>query len=493
MRNCVYCQGMLDPASLRCQTCGRDQPTLPSAEPIPSPMPSGALTKRCPTCGEALPTQAHFCGRCGQSFGLEAESEPEQHRSSTFIQPIIGIEPEAASSLPGASATPQSGTPTVPGAAAGPQTSAPGVVSTPAGPQSGAPTVPTAPTGPQSGAPGVSRAPVKPPDLQSVGQATKALQGVGKGAARGLRGKLLGTTLSKVIAGALAVVVAGAAATGAYAIFRPKPQPVLQVQSAYHVGATPAGAVATTLRISGQAFASTSAITFLLDGRPAPGARQARSDGQGNLRADLTITDAWPLGTHTLTARDAQGNTAAQGAKIAVVAPGSAHTPGLNGAPPDDASFKIMVFPYKGNTSESFDPLMPFTDLEPWTLTVTSHPDSLGGIVCGSFDDGQVHSGGRNLRHSFTATCSGTYQGGKLIFSETITQHYGSGNGITCTYTDSPLSTEQFSGTFTNSTTISGTFTIPAHHEHISCSIGPTDFNVAATSGSWTGTITNGP
>jgi len=447
-------------------------------------MPSGALTKRCPTCGEELPAQARFCGRCGQSFALEAEAEPEQ-RSSTFIQPIIGIESEAAVSLPGVGAAPQSGTPTVPGAAAAPQSSAPGVSNVPAGPQSGAPTVPTAPTGPQSGAPGVPSAPIKPPDLQSVGQATKALQGMGKGAAHSLPGKLLGTTLSKVIAGVLAVVVVGAAATGAYAIFHPKPQPVLQVQSAYHLGATPAGAAATTLRISGQAFASQSAITFLLDGRPAPGARQGHSDGQGNLRADLTITTAWPLGTHTLTARDAQGNVTAQGAKIAIVAQGAAHTPGPNGAPPDDASFTFTA-QFVGGGSY-YEPIL-----------VTSHPGSASATVCGMYDDGQPHTFNFSppAITTYVTTCSGSYQGGKLSYTETFLRMQSTGPGVVCTVKNTPLLSTHFEGTFISPTEISGTETEPAYTQTNICTFGGKTRSVnifhAAFTGPWTGKITSG-
>jgi hypothetical protein len=268
--DCVYCRGTLDPATLRCQNCGRDQPTVPSTAPIPAP--SGALTRHCPTCGDVLPIQARFCGRCGQPSGPLPQPEAE-HRSGHLIEPGVGAEAEQIANpphLPSAPAAAQSGAPTVPNAPADPQTGAPsvphasagsagapgvphvpaglqsgtqGVSSTLAGPQSGAPGIPSAPAGPQSGAPGVPGAPAGPqagaptvpgapagpqtgapavPKAPVSGPGTNTLRRLGRWTRGGRHAHLLKTRGAKIIA--VSVVTATVAATGAALILtRPHP------------------------------------------------------------------------------------------------------------------------------------------------------------------------------------------------------------------------------------------------------------------------------
>src|SRR5579871_2920920 len=121
------------------------------------------------------------------------------------------------------------------------------------------------------------------------------------------------------------------------------PSPGTAVTSRYHVGATLAGAADTSLHISGAGFATNSAITFLLDGASAPGAPRAQSNSSGQVQADLKIGAGWSVGKHTLTARDAQGETAANGVIITVVPQGEAMTPGPHNAPSDSQTFSFTA------------------------------------------------------------------------------------------------------------------------------------------------------
>src|SRR5207302_1057416 len=171
-----------------------------------------------------------------------------------------------------------------------------------------------------------------------------------------------------------AVVVVAAGGIGA-AHFLSHPQPLISITSNYKVGNAPAGANGTILHLSGQKFSSNSAITFLLDGHVAPGNPGAQSDANGNFRSDVTITGAWSAGTHTLTARDASNYSTNNSVSVTIVQPGQANTPGPNGAPPDDASFKVIAQIQGSQSTE--------------TEVVTGHPDPMGGTVCQPEDNGQ--------------------------------------------------------------------------------------------------------
>ena len=160
-----------------------------------------------------------------------------------------------------------------------------------------------------------------------------------------------GSTVKTIIIVVTTVVVVAAGGIGAAAHFLSRPQPLISITSKYKVGNTLAGANGTILHISGQQFSSNSAITFLLDGHVAPGNAGTRSDANGNFSADVTITDAWSVGTHTLTARDASNNSTKNSVSVTIVQQGQANTPGPNGAPPDDASFKVIAQIQKQSTA----------------------------------------------------------------------------------------------------------------------------------------------
>ncbi|HLZ55833.1 MAG TPA: FHA domain-containing protein [Ktedonosporobacter sp.] len=274
----------------------------------------------------------------------------------------------------------------------------------------------------------------------------------------------------------------------AYYIYANRPQPTISVSSTYKVGTTPAGSTSTALHITGQKFSKSSAITFLLDGATAPGTQNVQSDASGNVSADLTVTDGWAVGTHKLTARDASNYTTADATAIEIVPQGQAKTPGPNGAPSDDASFTISVSVQRQNTSTGAT-LKPFTE----TLTVTGKPD--GGTVCQSLDDSQPHTttgtttdGAATYSDTSTATCSGTYKGGKITFTETVTSDKITYSDIgACTF-QTPYVSQQISGTFSSATSISnGTYS--ADSAHMACADGKS-YHFDPEKGTWNGSAT---
>src|SRR5258708_20576643 len=139
------------------------------------------------------------------------------------------------------------------------------------------------------------------------------------------------------------VTLIAAGASSALVYFKNLTQPILQptfsLTSPYSVEHIPAGTIGTILQLDRQQFSSNSLISFLLDGKLAPDTPQLLSDPDGYVRANLTISSAWPLGQHSLAARDANNYTTRIRQLIEVVAPGQASTPGPFDAPSDDASF----------------------------------------------------------------------------------------------------------------------------------------------------------
>ncbi len=276
------------------------------------------------------------------------------------------------------------------------------------------------------------------------------------------------------------------------AIFVIVPRPVIAVQSHYQQDGLPAGSATTTLHISGKWFSYHSAITFLLDGKTAPGSLPAQSDAAGQVSADLTVTDQWGQGNHTLTAQDAQGYETADGQPLTIVAQGQASTPGPNGSPADDASFALVV------TVQMQDPTtgQPTTTQE--TLVITGQPDPNGGTVCQARDNGQPSTLTGTLfdangaltpftyQETLIATCSGHYQGGQLDYTETATSDtYVLSNGLTC-QASTPYTLQNLSGSFTNATTITGEWSTSS--PLIVCPMGLSFLRRPAQQGTWSGT-----
>jgi hypothetical protein len=298
------------------------------------------------------------------------------------------------------------------------------------------------------------------------------------------------TTAGKIVSAAILLVILVAGGLVAYLFLGL--QPLLTVSSAYHVGSTPAGAFGTSFQVSGQHFAANALVSFQLDGKALPGAL-AHSDDQGNLRTTLVVTSAWPLGRHTLTAIDAANNRTRQGVVVQILPQGMAHTPGPNGAPPDDASFTLNV------QAQGVD-----ADGQPQTgqlvLVVTGHPDPAGGSVCGidshGFrDDGQAHSftetdtSGQVYKRNFVTRCQGSYHNGQLTYTRIFIQNQVMTTTmlgtVTCTAA-TPYNGLLIQGSFTSPQTASGIYSSPAIK--VSCDDGNT-IQVAAVHGTWTGQL----
>ncbi len=301
-----------------------------------------------------------------------------------------------------------------------------------------------------------------------------------------------GSAVKTVIIVVTIVVVVAAGGVAAAAYFLSRPQPLISITSNYKVGNALAGASGTILHISGQKFSGNSAIAFLLDGNAAPGNPSARSDANGNFSTDMKITDAWSVGTHTLTARDASNYNTKNSVGVTVVQPGVANTPGPHGAPPDDATFNINLSA-KGTYNSGNQP---FTSNE--TLHVTGHPDPAGGIACEDGDNGQqISTSSETLdthlafTENYSFTCQGSYKSGKVSYTETLATDvitYTS-SGVSCTLT-SPQMSQQVTGTFTSQNTFTGTF-IYGHtpQSDFHCTQPNWYFFYTGGQGTWTGTV----
>jgi hypothetical protein len=280
----------------------------------------------------------------------------------------------------------------------------------------------------------------------------------------------------------IVVVVLGLAGGGTAIFLLTRLQPTISLTSNYKVGTTPAGSTSTILRITGHKFSGNSAITFLLDQKNAPGAANAQSDANGDVTANLTITDGWTVGNHTLTAKDAGGYTTQTGVAITIVTQGQAHTPGPNGAPSDDASFMVNATLQTTSSTSTINEV----------FAVTGKPDPAGGTVCGPLDDGHSHSTTGNLNgFSYTRTvsftCSGSYKAGKLSYTETATSDTITFSvGLSCTK-KVPYVYQSLQGTFSSNNVISGTFTTDPITTN--CNGGLTIPQMNAISGAWTGLV----
>ncbi|HZO71486.1 MAG TPA: hypothetical protein VFB60_04735 [Ktedonobacteraceae bacterium] len=284
------------------------------------------------------------------------------------------------------------------------------------------------------------------------------------------------------------VVVLGAGGGGVLIYILTRPQPVITVTSNYKVGTLPAGSTTTTFHIIGQKFSGSEAITFLLDGAPAPGSQAAHSDKDGAVTTDLTVDDNWTQGNHTITAKDADGYTTKIGSKIMVVPQGEAHTPGPNGAPPDDVTGTVLATITFSNSANQNGP-------GTQTLHITGHADPQGGTVCGDNDDGKpiTHNETTNgvaATVATTQTCSGTYKAGRLTYTETVTNakftFTKDGITVTCPAT-TPFTNLHLEGTFTNATTISGGASFDRFI--INCDQGVGPLTIDGQTGTWTGTM----
>ena len=275
----------------------------------------------------------------------------------------------------------------------------------------------------------------------------------------------------------IVVVLAGIGGGGLVIYQNTRPKPVItQLTSKYMDGTTSVGASSTSLMFTGTDFTASSAITFLLDGKPAPGAPSVQSDSNGKVSATLTVTDAWPVGTHTLTAQDASNYVTKTGVKIEIVTPGQANTPGPNGAPTDSANMSIIAIVVAGSSSGTYN------------LIVTGSAN--GGTVCRDIDDGKTHTrtgtlNGVTYTSTVVSTCSGTYKNGKLDYTENVTTDKAIfSDGLVCT-AQVPYVAAHLQGTFTNGTTLNGTYSDAT--VNVDCNLGAGTQSTPASTGTWTG------
>jgi len=295
----------------------------------------------------------------------------------------------------------------------------------------------------------------------------------------------------KLLLIALAALVILGAGSGLTAYFLLQPRPIISADSSFHMDKTPVGATLSVFQVSAQHFAANSKMTFLLDGRPAPGNQQAKSDANGNVRIFLLyITSDWSLGKHVLTAQDASGHTSTNSVTLAIVPQGQDDTTGPFGTPADDASFTILVMVLLQNTSTN-QTLPPEYD----KLTITGRPDPDGGFVCRSFDDGAIHTfsgvATKGITYIETSihTCSGTYKNGHLTYTETaVSDQIVYSNGLKCTV-ETPRISRAFIGDAISPLnnapySFAGTFRQDSLVTQCNQGVGTQRF--AATTGTWT-------
>lgn len=478
----------------------------------------------CTACGAALPPQSRFCGVCGTM--ITKEPAPDSTHVSEYIpinvsaadtiirpnsgpSPIVAPIPAPQPGVTGSELIPPQineaeqrqrqadmiGALPMPGTAAPPTPHMPSIHGTPQ-----PSTIPTMHGTPSMG--GTAAPPQYPPPGMNhlasghttqpgyIPDHTGHMLRAGHTAAT----KAAGGLATKWIVIVITTLVIAASGGTAVAYVLTRPQPIINVTSSYHVGGALAGSNGTTLQIQGQQFSNNSLITFLLDGNTAPGAPQVISDQHGTVHANVPITSAWQVGKHLLTARDAGNYTTKASIPIEVVAPGQAHTPGPNGAPPDDASFRMTVSAQEQLSQST----QPFSFGE--ALQVTGHPDPTGGSVCATTDNGQPQTHNDSFPDGTTATvtetfsCSGTYKSGKLSYSETlsssdITGKQPDGTPFTCHLT-TPGVFQQLSGSYTASGSFSGTLTTsPFPQSAFSCTASEF-FSIIGGNGTWTATYT---
>ncbi|HEY7347955.1 MAG TPA: hypothetical protein VH599_06510 [Ktedonobacterales bacterium] len=260
--------------------------------------------------------------------------------------------------------------------------------------------------------------------------------------------------------------------------------PVLSVRSSYMRGSLPAGSNGTTLAFSGMRFALHALVTLQLDGKLLDTSSPVMSDGRGRIAGALSVDAKWALGTHSLTAQDAQGNVTQAAASLVIVDQGEAGTPGPKGAPADDISFGGYAHVSARDASGvSFS----FTQL----FMVTGRPDPAGGSVCALEDNGKpqtftgtLDNSSETFTETITFTCRGTYKHGHLTYIEIGTSDkFVLGSGVRCA-SSGPYIYGAYDGTFSSPTTMSGVYA--REYFQANCTDGTYIFRDSAT-GKWTG------
>lgn len=392
----------------------------------------------CMTCGTELPTWAHFCGICGAALHPltppDAQAQPNKSHSMTNSSSAKAYRPQQP------------------------------------------PIAPLPTTGPYiSGALGPM-----PPSANTIKHNKR------KTAMRWII----------ILIAMLLITAAGGSGVLAYILTRPQPA-ISLISSTYHSGNVPAGSNGTMLPIQGQNFSHHSAITFFLDKHVLTTALAVVSNQYGMFSVNLPITATWPLGLHILTARDAENYMSQKDIQVVIVAQGQAHTPGPNGAPPDDTSFNMHITvqePDNGNSD-----LVSNMD----TLLVSGNPDPAGGSVCKDRDNMQpqtYHShttSGLPDTLIYTFSCSGTYKNGQISYTETLLSAVitvnAQGHAYVCRMLTAGIA-EQLTGNYTAQGNFTGTVTLAAFPQSdFSCTTGQLpyfNFSLTGKTSTWSATYT---
>lgn len=297
------------------------------------------------------------------------------------------------------------------------------------------------------------------------------------------------SNLFKALLIALAVAIVLVAGGSGFLIYQlTRPQPIIVLSSQYVQDNVPVGAENSSLHIRGYKFSSNAPITFLLDNQPImTGAANMHSDGSGNFQADLPITTAWSVGTHKLTAKDSAGYLTTNSDNVRIVNQGESGTPGPNGAPANSFSFTLNL-----NLKQTNGTGAPYTEI----LIVTGQRGSNSATVCDQQNDtGQpvtssgAPQGGLPYTRTDTYACQGTYQTGKLSYTETLSSSkVDYGQGLSCQIAG-PATIMQIQGSFSSATTLSGTYTAPGYAMPCTSGLTVPALTFSSTIGTWTGTI----
>ena len=167
--------------------------------------------------------------------------------------------------------------------------------------------------------------------------------------------------------------------------------------------------------------------------------------------------------------------------------PSPTQTPGTNptSAPPDGASFTL-------NVQIQAQTIFGMQDNQQDTLIVSP------GKVCQAADNGQkrTYNNGTNNNGSdvtIATTCTGSYTGGHLSYTETATYYEQTTPGVPgsdCRASNLPFKNQVIDGSFSSSTESSGSF--QTDQIDLLCADDTYDCTYYSETGTWTGTLAQG-
>jgi hypothetical protein len=197
------------------------------------------------------------------------------------------------------------------------------------------------------------------------------------------------------------------------------------------------------------------------------------------------VTSAWSVGKHKLTAHDAGNTTTNTGVPISIVQQGEAHTPGPKGAPPNDATFTVDV-----SVQGRWDDNARYEDNFVLKVTGQHEPQVCSDYANDTPQSGTITFEGDTYPDQSTYTCTGTYKGGIITYTETLqAMNIFDSKGNTCSLSSPQRSSLQITGSYADQR-FSGTVKMKAiDATQFTCQL---PFNgLQGASGTWTGTVSN--